>query len=167
MPTPSSETDSVTPVSSAADTAWLTEFIAFFWRSSILNFGWLSCEAPRGLYVIFAGIAGIGLLGGLRRLIPFGKRSGEPGNTARDVVLWTAVMGMIWAAAARYAAAGNLSQGRYLFAAWPAFACLITVGWRRWLPDRVFEVTVRWAVPVVWLISAWSLWWIWIPCIYF
>lgn len=156
----------VSPVASAMDPAWWMEFIPFFWRSTILNFGWLSQDAPGAIYWLYSVIAGVGILGWCLSGLRFQRHHGDR-DIPRNLVLWTAVMGMIWAAAARYAVSGYFAQGRYLFAAWPAFACLTAMGWRRCIPERMHGWVFRAGVPIIWLLAAWSLWWIWIPGVYF
>jgi len=157
-----------TPVVLTRQFDWWIEFIVFFWRSSILNFGWLSHEAPPAIYFFYGGVLGLSVLGGLRGIFQrYGAERKSLPPRRYSAVLWVGAAGMIWAAAARYAVSGALSQGRYLFAAWPVFACLITMGLQRLLPHRTHRAAIRFFIGAVWFIAAYGLWWVWIPGVYF
>jgi len=151
---------------SAFDLSWWKVFLSFFGKSLILNFGWLSLTASGWIYILFGCIGAIGLFGWLLSLVTF-RKPGFSGNFGQGIVLWIAAVVMFWAAAGQYAVNGILSQGRYLFAAWPAIACIVVLGWSVLIPKKYWMNTIIILCAVIWSTSLWSLWKVMIIGFYF
>ncbi|MBN1295267.1 hypothetical protein JXA80_00715 [bacterium] len=156
----------VEPSPVASNPSWWLEFASFFWRGTILFYGWLSQDGPvwiYGLYGFIACGAGLGWLGALIRWRrPMVLR--DPWHVA---LLWIFIGGMMWAGAGQYGIRGHLSQGRYLFAAWPVFGIGVAAGWSYLVPQQWHRVVAIGGQVVMWMVAAVSLWWVWIPGMYF
>ena len=138
------------------DLAWQSRFWSLLGRSTILSFGWLSLDAPIWFYLLYAIpvlVAGVGWLMVLMR----GSGEGVKAQRAQVWVLWIGALCMAWAAVGQYVVQGVLTQGRYLFAAWPALGVLTAMGMRRLVPAKHDRSVVIGIVTVAWLLTTIAL----------
>ncbi len=95
-------------------------------------FGWALITAPWWAYVPFAGVAGFGLMGGIKALYQNGRFRKVPSFEGRAVALLALAVGMNGAAFVRWATATGAPYGRLLFATAGAAGILLAWGLAQW-----------------------------------
>jgi hypothetical protein len=136
--------------------AWFMQFGRWFWRSSIVNFGWLTLEGPEWIYLACSVVCLVSIGGWLLVMIKQ-KTPVIISDSSQILVLLTGFIFMFLAATGPYYLRHNLSQGRYLFPAWPIIGVLTAVGLSVIVPCNLRRFFVGLIIAISCFICSWSL----------
>jgi hypothetical protein len=151
----------------AMNGAFWKQFWLHYHKSVWLSFGWLKIHASSWFYWLVVPAYLIPLIGYTRMLCSGNKRQIVSSNHKKLMILAIAAAGSLWGGALMFLLQGNLSQGRYLYAAWPAFAVLSATGWMEAFPVKYHRLVSVCVVFLTWSMAVYSIWGVLIPGYYF
>ena len=156
----------VYPDQPAINPGWFWEFSRWFWRSTILNFGWLTVEGNQWIYTFYTIIVCAIIVGWFLRILGQPQRRSD-GDPLKVTVLVAGFLFMLLAATGPYFIRSSLSQGRYLFSAWPVIGILSALGLKSFIPVKYHLVFIGLFLFITCFICSWSLYFVLITRFYF